>query len=108
MLAWNVDPWALTVPFAQAGAAPPADEAGALADVVAAGVLATEDELLVLAVPLLLVPHAATANSPPAVSTAATVREVLTGNSSCVGRPVLWGRSSSKLGGQGGRVRAHG
>jgi hypothetical protein len=85
MLAWKVEPCALSVPVAHGGAEPPA--AGALAaldEEAAAGALAADvlpaevgvDEALVL---LLFVPHAAAANNPPAVSKVAAMREVLTG-----------------------------
>jgi hypothetical protein len=85
MLAWKVEPCALSVPVAHGGAEPP--DAAALATledepaagVLAAGALAAEvgvDEALVL---LLFVPHAAAANNPPAVSKVAAMREVLTG-----------------------------
>jgi hypothetical protein len=81
MFAWNVDPWALNVPVAHAGAEP----AGAAGDEAPAGVeaevLAADAEGVLdvgLAVLFLLVPHAAAANKAPAVSRVAAMREVLT------------------------------
>jgi hypothetical protein len=89
MFAWNVEPWALSVPVAHAadaaaGAEPAdVDVPGAAeveaADLVAAGAAADveADELdLVL---LSLVPHAAAASKAPAVSRVAAMREVLKG-----------------------------
>jgi hypothetical protein len=77
MLAWKVDPWALSEPAAHAGAGPPDPDAvvAVVLDEPVADVVELVDGLAVL----LSVPHAAAANSPPAVSTVAAMREVLTG-----------------------------
>jgi hypothetical protein len=80
MFAWNVEPWALNVPVAQAGAATDAaadDGAVDAADVLAADAEGALDVGLVVL--FLLVPHAAAANKTPAVSRVAAMREVLTG-----------------------------
>jgi hypothetical protein len=85
MFCWKVEPCALSVPVAQAGALPAA--AGALdAAAVVAGAAAAEDAAVVgagaalvgeLAVFLLLL-HAAAANNTPASSREVAIREVLT------------------------------
>jgi hypothetical protein len=120
MFAWNVEPWALNVPVPQAGAAIEAAGAAddAAADDGAADVAATAadadaevaaagvDDAAVALVELLLVPHAAAASSPPAVSRVAAMREVLKGKlllcrSTDPQRPAM-----PTLGRAGGRNRA--
>jgi hypothetical protein len=83
MFCWNVEPAPLMVPVAHAAAAelpPAAGELAAGADPVAlAEALLLDADVAGDAVLLLFVPHAATASSPLAASTAAAaVREVLT------------------------------
>jgi hypothetical protein len=98
MLAWKVEPWALSVPVAHAGADPAGAEAAvelagaeldaavAGVDAVAAGVEAAgaavvaAGELAAELEPLLFVPHAATPrpSSAVAATVATAVREVLT------------------------------
>jgi hypothetical protein len=86
MFAWNVEPCALSVPEAHAGALPAAAAgaldaaavvAGAAGADVAAVVAAGADVVGELVVFLLLL-HAADTNSTPAVSRAAAMRVVLT------------------------------
>jgi len=85
MFAWNVEPWALSVPVAHAGALPAAagalDAAAVVAGAAEADVLAAvgDDAGLVgeLADFLLLL-QAADANNTPAVSRVAAMRVVLT------------------------------
>jgi hypothetical protein len=85
MFAWNVEPWALSVPLAHAGALPAG--AGALdaaavvegaagADVAA--VVAAGAEVVGELVVFLLLLQAAAANKTPAMSRDVAIREVLT------------------------------
>jgi hypothetical protein len=85
MFAWNVEPCALSVPEAHAGALPAA--AGALeAAAVVAGAAGADDAAVVGAgaalvgelVVFLLLLHAAAANKTPASSRDVAMREVLT------------------------------
>jgi hypothetical protein len=80
MLAWNVEPCALSEPVAQAaaGADDGAADDGAADDGAAADVVAGADGVADDAELFLLVPHAAAASSPLAVSSVTTMRDVLT------------------------------
>ena len=86
-MAWNVEPWALSVPVAHAAAGAdaagaddeaPAAEADVPADVVAAAGADVEADVLDFVL-LSLVPHAAAASNAPAVSRVAAMRDVLKG-----------------------------
>jgi hypothetical protein len=86
MFAWNVDPCALSVPVAHAGALPaaagaldaPVEAAAVVAGAAAADVVGAAAALVGALVVFLLLLHAAAANKTPAISRDVAMREVLT------------------------------